>query len=329
MKKVLALALAVCMVFALAATSAHADEKIPVRISCSNGANDTVGIGYGIIGEKLEELSGGVFDAEVYYDGTYCSSTEALMEMAKDNLEIGGGGATYVIEYLPQYGFLQMAYLYDSAEQALEVLNGEIGAKIFEDCAQTIGQRPLQAYYYGSRNVLLTKDREVKTPDDLKDIKMRTNGTESMFHMMSSMGSNPVGISLSETYTALQTGVADGQENPIQGCLNYKFLEVSKAWTYTEHYFDCSWLCCSNKWFESLTPELQDVVREAVAAGCQYITDTILETEKDTDQILADAGVSVYKIDKTPFKEAAVEYYSQFYDQWDVDTLNEILALSK
>lgn len=307
-------------------TNNDTPKTIPVRISVSESASNIIGQGYTLLAEKLEELSGGVFECEVFYDGTYCSSTEALTEMAKGNLEIGPSGATYVAEYVPQYGFLQMAYLYDNYEHALKVLNGEIGKKIFQVVADSTGTLPIGAYYFGSRNIMLTKDLKVEKPEDLASIKMRTNGLESMMNMMRAMGANPVGVALSETYGALQTGVVDGQENPIAGCIAYNFPEVSKSWTYTEHYIDCSWIACSYEWFQSLTPELQDVVYEAVLAACEVVTANVLETEAKTDEILAEAGVAVYRIDKTPFEEAAIEYYSQFYDEWDTEMLNAILA---
>lgn len=329
MKKFFALVLALTMVFCLFAGNASAatPETIKVRINCTNGANTSAGRGYALLGEKLEELSGGVFSCQVYYDGTYCSGTEALTEMAKGDLEIGGSGATYVVEYLPQYGFLQMAYLYSSVDHADKVLNGEIGAKIFQEVADTVAVLPLSGFLAGNRNVMLVADKKVETPADLSGVKMRTNGTESMMDMMSAMGANPVGVALGETYSALQTGVVDGQENPVVSSMDRHFHEVCKSLTYTEHYIDFTWFACSYNWYNSLTPELQQVVREAAVIAAQSITDEVMAQEAEAEGKLVEAGLSVYHIDKEPFMKAAEEYYSKYYDSWDMDTLNAIMAL--
>lgn len=338
MKKMFALLLTSMMIISMAACgstgegkgSADGDgssnEPMVIRMNCSMSRDHLIGKGYQLIADKIEELSNGSMKVDLYYDNGYCSDTENLTEMAKGNLEISGSGAAYVIEYVPQYGFLNMAYVYDSSEHALKVLNGDIGAQIFETVGETTGMLPLSAYYFGTRNILLTKDIEVKSPEDLANVKMRTNGTETMMQMMEAMGANPVGVSLSETYSALQTGVVDGQENPISACIQYNFPEISKSWTYTEHYVDCSWIAVSYEWFKNLSSEQQQIVRDAVTEGCDYISEAVLEEEANTDAILEEAGVKVYRIDKTPFEEAAYEYYQQFADEWDQDVLDAILA---
>ena len=302
-------------------------DPIVIKFAWGNSRTDTPTPGIQAMAEHIESASNGTMKMEIYYDNTFCESTQILPEMVKGNLEMGGSGATYVAEYMPELGFLNMGYLYESIDHANAVLNGEIGQEMFAHIGETIGQRPLGAYYFGAREVCLTIDREVKSPADLSDIKMRTNGTESMNFLASAMGANPTGISYSEMYTALDTGVVDGQENPISTVVSQKLYEVSKSLTYTDHMIDFSWIAIGEKFWQSLTEDQQNIIMEGVNIACDMNTQATIDVESSAEDLLISEGLSVYHPDITPIREAVLAAYEQKAqtDGWYTDLMQRIL----
>ena len=97
-------------------------EPIVIKFAWGNSRTDTPTPGIQAMAEHIESASNGTMKMEIYYDNTFCESTQVLPEMVKGNLEMGGSGATYVAEYMPELGFLNMGYLYESVDHANAVL---------------------------------------------------------------------------------------------------------------------------------------------------------------------------------------------------------------
>ncbi len=325
MKKIVCLCLA--MMLLIACCSAFAEEKpIVIRLNIGASATETVAGGLEVFKAEVEKNSGGKMTVEIYYNNQLGDATQALAAVVKGNYEMCGSGATYIAEFMPELGVLNMGYLYKNAAHADAVLNGEIGQKLFERIADATGLLPLGAYYFGARNVMLTIDRAVSTPKDLADIKMRTNGTEPMMFLSQAMGANPVGIAYTEMYTALQTGTVDGQENPLSGAIGAKLYEVSKSVTYTRHYIDFSWIAIGKAFFEGLSPENQQIIRDAVKAGCDFNTAAGLKIEEEAGAFLEGQGLKVYDVDTSAIREQVLEAYQQkaIDDGWDMELFDEI-----
>lgn len=331
MKKSLSMLLVAVMllsVLAIAApASAAAAEPIKIKFAWGNSRTDLVAAGVEAMAEYIKTASDGAMEMEIFWDNTYCETSEILTQMRKGNLEMGGSGATYITDYMPELGFMNMGYLYESVDHANTVLNGELGAEIFDRIAGATGQRPLGGYYFGAREVCLTIDKEISTPADLKGIKMRTNGTESMNFLVSAMGANPQGISYSEMYTALDTGVVDGQENPITTVTGQKLYEVSKSLSYTDHMVDFSWIAVADKFWQGLTEEQQQIIKDAVQLCCDTNTAATVQAESEAEDFLVSQGLKVYHPDVTEIRNAVLEAYNKKAadDGWDTELMQRVL----
>lgn len=302
-------------------------KPITIKFAWGNSRTDLVAAGVEAMAEHIESASNGTMKMEIYWDSTYCETSEILTQMKKGNLEMGGSGATYISDYMPELGFLNMGYLYESVDHANIVLNGALGEEIFDSIASVTGQRPLGGYYFGAREVCLTIDKEIGTPDDLKGIKMRTNGTESMNFLVSAMGASPQGISYSEMYTALDTGVVDGQENPITTVTGQKLYEVSKSLSYTDHMIDFSWIAASDSFWQSLTADQQQIVKDAVKICCDTNTAATVQAESEAEDFLVSQGLKVYHPDVSAIRTAVLAAYDQkaAEDGWNTELMQRVL----
>ena len=132
-------------------------------------------------------------------------------------------------------------YLFNSYDHMTATLNGEVGQEVFQKISDEQGLLPLGAWYLGSREISLSEDRAIKTPEDLNGVNLRMPNSEAWLFLGEALGANPTPMSFSELYLALQTGAVDGQDNPLGSVESAKFYEVQKSITLTHHLVDSVW----------------------------------------------------------------------------------------
>jgi tripartite ATP-independent transporter DctP family solute receptor len=302
------------------------DKPILIRYSNVDPQDSLMNTVSKVFKEEAERRSNGKIQVQNYYSAQLADATQNLPMIVRGNFEMSPSGATYIVEFMPELGVLNMGYLYKNFEHANAYLNGPEGKKLFQRIAEKTGFLPLGAYYYGARNVCITKDRAIRTPADLADIKMRTNGTDPMMFLAKAMGANPVGISLAEMYTALQTGTVDGQENPMTGVITYKLYEVSKSLTFTRHFIDCTWMGIGYKFFQSLSPENQKIIVDSATAACEAQSKLSVEAEQKNADFLQAQGLKIYDVDTSAIRNQVLAAYQDKAkeDGWDMSLFAEI-----
>ncbi|MBU2227972.1 MAG: DctP family TRAP transporter solute-binding subunit [Proteobacteria bacterium] len=164
---------------------------------------------------------------------------------------------------------LDIPYLFPSAAVAWKVLDGDFGRELANDILRAMGTRVLAYGETGFRNFTNSK-RVVKSPDDLKGLKIRVMETPLYVTMVKSLKADPTPIAWPETYTALQQKVVDGQENPVSVILQAKFAEVQKYLTLDGHTYGADFLIINEKVFQGLSKEHQQILKRAaiVAGAC-------------------------------------------------------------
>lgn len=179
---------------------------------------------------------------------------------------VGGTAAAY-----PLIGVLDVPFAYPNISSTYEVFDGPFGQQLAEDIHAKTGIKVLGFGDSGGFFALTNSRREVRSPEDMKGLKIRTMGLDSHKAVIQSLGGQPAAIAWSEVYTALQTGVADGQMNPVPIISFAKFAEVQEYLTLTGHLFTPYVWTINDKFYNSLTPEQQEVInyaaRSAITAG--------------------------------------------------------------
>ena len=165
----------------------------------------------------------------------------------------------------------------------------------------------------------------------MKGLKMRTPPVESIIKAMEAMGANPVSIAYAETYMALKTGVADGQENPFMNIATMKFHEVQKYLTVINYQFHPEPFCVSPAWFNGLDKDLQQILTD----GAWLYTDVQNKLREGTNEkwfkVIKDSGVQIYEptaAERKLFIEACKPVYD-FYIKKGTFTQSELDAVRK
>jgi tripartite ATP-independent transporter DctP family solute receptor len=165
----------------------------------------------------------------------------------------------------------------------------------------------------GYRNIT-TSTKPINTPDDLKGFKIRVPGIPLWLSMFKALGASPTAIPFGELYSALQTKVVDGQENPLALIQSAKLYEVQKYCSLTGHTWDGHFIFGNAKKFQSLPKEVQEALSKNLNAAALKERDDIARLNKDAEAQLTKGGIVFNRPDTAPFR--AVLKSSGFYTEW-------------
>jgi tripartite ATP-independent transporter DctP family solute receptor len=169
--------------------------------------------------------------------------------------------------YFKEAQVLDIPYLFDSAPVAWKVMDGWFGKELAEECLKKTGMRVLAYGETGIRNFTNSKTL-IKSPADMKGMKIRVMESPVYVNMVKGLGAAPTPIPWPETYTALQQKVVDGQENPVSVIMQAKFFEVQKYLTLDGHTYGVDFILINDKFYQSLPKETQQAIkRAAIIAG--------------------------------------------------------------
>lgn len=218
---------------------------------------------------------------------------------------------------------LGIPYLFSSQTVAWDVLDGPFGKELFEVFRQKTGIRILGITEVGFRN-FTNKVRPIKGPQDLKGLKFRVMENPAHMAMVRAMGGDPTPIPAQEIYTALQTGVVDGQENPVPIIEMYKLHEVQKYLTLDGHIYSPQFILINEKFYQSLSPEDQYVFADSARIAAAFHRGLRAWAQATGIERLQKQGMEVYaptmdeiKAFREVAQPAAIEYVeSQIGKEW-------------
>ena len=317
-----------------AATDAAASEDVgdPVNLVFSIAAvpTDAHGAAQKVFKEKLEEISGGNMTVECYDSGTLYGQDTEHDALKNGDVDMIYSSASWLTDGSPWVSMFTAGYVFQSYDHMTKVLNGDIGKDVFQKIADEQGILPLGAYYLGTRELSLSQDKAIKTPDDLKGINLRMPNSDAWVFLGKAMGANPTAIGFNDLYLALQTGTVDGQDNPLPTVKSAKFYEVQKSISLTNHLVDSVWPTINLNTWNKLTDTQKGWVMEAVEAGREACDSQNLKTESEVQDFLKEQGLTIYEADVAAFADHVLDAYlnDPISDSWDKDLLEQIKAMA-
>jgi len=355
MKKIIAALLALMMILSLTACGAKAPaeeapapeveapaeeapaeeevdlgEPVNLVVSLTAAANAAYSEGIQATKEYVEEASNGNITMEIYYDSSLFTQDEELAAVGMGDCDITISNPTWVSTNSPWVNMLS-GFLFKNYEHMGAVLNGEIGKECFQKISDEQNFLPLNAWYYGARTISLSKDKNVQTPADMAGINLRMANGDAWLLLGRALGANPTPISFSELYLALQTGVVDGQDNPLPTVNSAKFYEVQECIVMTNHLIDSVWpLINTDKW-NSMTEAQQAILMEGLEVGRQVNDERTVREEAELLEFFESEGLKIYYPDVDAFKSYLMEVYTNdpISDTWDMDVVAQIEELGK
>jgi C4-dicarboxylate-binding protein DctP len=214
---------------------------------------------------QLEKLSGGRIKVKTYPGGSLADQQSSIQQVRKGTIQIADISSGVLASlYYPPLEILDLPYLFSSRATARMALDNEqpVIRKLIEDCAGRTSIRILSLGPFGFRH-MTNNIRPIRTPEDMKDLKMRTMKIVPHMKLMESFGATPVPIGWLELYTSLQTNVVDGEETTLQNIVMGKLYQVQKHLTLTGHLMGVGAFLCNEQWYQSLPDDLREALVEA------------------------------------------------------------------
>lgn len=256
--------------------------------------------------ERAEELTNGEIEISLHPAGELGNSPTMLQGARLGTIDLVLTGNPYFTAFAPQVNLLDLPFLFQSADHAYAVMDGEVG----EELMNSINQANLQGLAFweiGFRN-LTNNVRPVSTPADLEGLKLRTTPNPAHIKAFQILGANPAPMPFAEVYSALQTGTIDGQENPVNHIYASKLHEVQKHLSLTEHAYTAAPLVMNNARFNRLSAEHQQALKTAAKEAAAFERNLNAEEAAGSLQAMKDAGVEVVETpDVAAFRDAVAE----------------------
>lgn len=250
------------------------------------------------LGQKLAEKSGGTFRVDVYPSGQLGSERECLELVQIGGLAMTKVSASVLEGFAPEFKVFGLPYLFRDDAHKTAVLDGPIGKEILA-APQSKFMRGLCYYDSGSRN-FYTK-RPVRTPDDLKGLKIRVQESPMAFALIRAFGASATPIAFGELYTALQQGVVDGAENNPPSFHLARHYEVCKYYSLDEHTSVPDVVIVSTHFWNSLTAQQQKWLQEAADESAVYQRTLWASSTAESLAAVEKAGVEIIRPDKALF----------------------------
>lgn len=268
------------------------------------------------IGDKefariVEEKTNGRIKIDVYAGGQLGDEKSVIEMIQMGALDFARVNAQPLSDFAKKLRVLSLPYLFESEEHLWKVLNGPIGEEILESLkdAKMIGL----AYYDSGARSFYNSKREVKTPADMKGLKIRVQQSELMVSLVEALGASATPMPYGEVYSALQTGVIDGAENNWPSYYTTSHYEVAKYYTLDYHTRTPEVVIASKSLWDKLNEDDRKIIKEAAKASVEVQRKAWKEYEKKAiDAVKAKGNVITEVKDFKPWQDAVKPVYDKF-----------------
>ena len=260
----------------------------------------------------ITERTGGKVTVSIAAGGTTGSWEESIeaLQIGTNDMVLESIGT--LDRYDPLPGVEAFPYLIRDLDHFRAVYYGPVGEAFSDEVAERTGFKIVGAGYRGARK--LSANRAVETVEDLAGLRLRVPPLRMYTRTWELLGASAVPMPAVEIFTALQQGVIDGQENPLEFIHSFRFYEVQSHVMDTDHVIGAMTFIFDQGRFDSFSPELQEILIEEGRNAMLWGTEQMVERESEYRRMLEAEGVTLISPDLAPFREALVPIREEFPD---------------
>jgi len=320
---------ALALAAAVAAVApAAAQDKIQLRFSTAAPPPDFLSKSLERFKDELDKAAPNQFDVHLHPGSSLFRQGTEVPAIQRGNLEMSTMTTFEVAQQMPEWGFLNRAFLFRDWDQVTKALSGPIGERYRKAIADKMDIVILAPTYLGTRQLNLRTKRDVKGPADLKGVKLRMTGGPEWLLLGEALGVTPTPMAMPEVYLALKTGSIDGQENPLTIMNAAKFYEVTEQVVLTSHLVQPVFYALRKQTWEQMSADQKKAVQAAANAATRQNDEARLADEKQVAGRLKERGLSVDTVDLKPFQDNADKVYgsSDFAKAWDKELMQQAVA---
>ena len=287
----------------LTTMTVSAAEKVVLKYSVVYPPGGTQGDGAKQLEKYMEEYSNGKIDFQFYPSSQLGDKLQSFEGLRNGSIEMTESAASDLANYSELWSIFSMPFLFNNGEDAIRVVSDPRVSKILNKDAEAQGFKIIAWWNMGERSII-NSVRPVKTPADLKGIKIRVMQNPVLAEAISAMGATGIPMAWSEVYTAVQQGTIDGLENSPPVIAANKFWEVAKFYSMTQQFIIPDPQMISVKVFNQLSPELQEAVVKAGQASQKNFNEKWAKAMISQMKLLEENGIIINEVDKEAFRTA-------------------------
>lgn len=268
--------------------------------------------------DSLEKSAPSEFDVQINLNASLFKQGAEPTAMARGNLELTSMSAADIAKLVPEFSIFTAGYVLRDPKHQQKVFSGSIGTELFKTVSDKMGVTVLSTCYLGTRQINLREARVVKTPADLKGIKLRMPLSKDWLFLGNALGATATPLAFGEVYLGLKTGTIDGQDNPLSSVRAAKFYEVTQQIVLTSHLVDTLFIAISNKSFDAMNAAQKQKIIAAAQAASIYNNDNTVQEEAQLVDFFKKQGLQVTTPDVAEFRKSVLSSYqaSDYAKSW-------------
>lgn len=263
--------------------------------------------------DRIREATGGRVDIKLFPANQLGSDTDLLSQVRNGAVDFLNLSSLILATFIPVSGITSVGFAFKNYDDVWKAMDGELGNHLRAEIAKSSIFTVSKIWDNGFRHIT-SSGREIKTAADLKGFKMRVPPAPPLMSLFKALDAAPSPINFNEVYTALQTKVVEGQENPLAITSTARLYEVQKSCSLTGHVWDGYWVLGNKRSFQRLPADLQQVIQRELdkSANDQRADVARLNSTLTTD--LKARGINILTVQQDDFRKKLLS--TAFYSEW-------------
>ena len=253
--------------------------------------------------DRIRNATGGRLEIKLFPANQLGSDTDLLSQVRSGGVEFFNQASVVLSTLVPAAGIVNTGFAFHDYHEVWKAMDGPLGAYVRAQIEKVGLLTMARPWDNGFRHVT-TSTRPVRTPEDLRGMKLRVPAAPMLSSLFTALGASPTPINFNEVYSALQTKLVEGQENPLAIIATARLYEVQKYCSLTNHVWDAYWILGNRRAVERLPKDIQEIVRRELDKAASDERADIAALSVSLRGELAGKGIQVIEPDKTAFKAA-------------------------
>ena len=263
--------------------------------------------------DRIREASGGRLDIKLFPSNQLGSDTDLLSQVRNGGVEFFNLSTSILGTLVAAAGLVNIGFAFKDYDDVWKAVDGPLGQYIAGQIAK-VGLVSVTPLWNNGFRQVTSSTREIVTPEGLKNFKIRVPQAPILTSLFQALGASPTPINFNELYSALQTKIVDGEENPLPIIATTKLYEVQKSISLTRHVWDGYQILGNRRAWEKLPSDLKDIVQRELAKSGQQERADVVKLSDTLRQDLAAKGMKIIDVDRAKFRDALKP--TSYYKDW-------------
>ena len=264
--------------------------------------------------EKIKEETKGKFELQIFPSSQLGSDTDTLSQIRSGAVDFFTLSGLILSTLVPAAAISGVGFAFDKYETVWKAMDGNLGSYIRSEIANSRQIIAFDKIWDNGFRQMTTSTKPITTPAELEGMKLRVPPSPLWTSMFKAFGASPTTINFNETYSALQSNVVDGQENPLAIIETAKLYEVQKFCSVTNHMWDGFWVLANKKNWEDLPQDIRDIITKHINAAGIAERDDVAKLTTSLREQLSGRGMKFNDVNTTLFRDKLRT--AGFYTEW-------------